>query len=51
MSKVKSIVCAALMTGLLSSQAFAVCVGCGNGNGNGNFGFVNGNGRRSLRPA
>ena len=41
MSKVKSIVCAALVVGFMSSQAFAVSIGSGSGNGN--VGIANGN--------
>ena len=44
MSKVKAIICAAILSGFVSSQAFAVSFGSGNGNGNGNVGIVNGNG-------
>ena len=43
MSKVKAIICAALLTGFVSSQALAVSIGSGNGNGNGNVGVGNGN--------
>src|SRR6185436_4406571 len=43
MSKVKTIICAALLTGFVSSQAFAFSIGSGNGNGNGNVGIGNGN--------
>ena len=39
MSKVTAIICAALISALASSQAFAA----GNGNGNGNIGSGNGN--------
>jgi hypothetical protein len=44
MSKVKSIVCAALVVGLMSSQAFAVSIGSGNGN----VGIANGNGNANT---
>jgi hypothetical protein len=40
----ESDICAAILSGVVSSQAFAVSIGSGNGNGNGNVGFVNGNG-------
>src|SRR5271168_768329 len=50
MLKSKTIIFAALITALVSSQASAFSVGSGNGNGNGNggAGFFNGNGNGNF---